>query len=81
MIHVTIFCISSHPYHSFIPSFTKNVLNSYYIPNIIPTIRDTNGEHIGKSPCFYGAFQLEGTDVKQNNHSSKCTIALNQKEI
>lgn len=36
---------------------------------------------IRRSPGFYGAFQLESTDVKQNNHSNKCTIALDQKEI
>lgn len=81
MTHVTIFCINSHP-SSFIHSFNKNVLNSYYVPNIIPTIRDTNGEKNQKKfPCFYGAFQLEGRDVKPNNHSNKCTTALNQKEI
>lgn len=26
---------------------------------------------IRKSPCFWGAFQVEGTDGKQNNHSKK----------
>lgn len=47
----------------------------------MPTLRDTNGEPNQKESLFLYAFQLEGTDVKQNSPSNKCAIALHQKEI
>lgn len=67
----------------FIHSFNKSALNSHHISKPMPTPSDTNGGQHRKKFCFYQTLQLEGTDVKQNNHAKNvqmCTELLVRKK-